>query len=88
VAVIERTIQVSYRHRIYFTRRVFDPANVVLRDVLADGAQPEAHKAFVVLDESLARARSELTRAPRIPISMSRKFILTLIDITLIDIPT
>ena len=61
MGVIERTIQVSYRHRVYFTRRVFDSANPVLRDALADGEEQEQHKAFVVLDESLARAQPQLT---------------------------
>src|SRR5262245_27550916 len=61
MAVIERTIQVSYRHRVFFTRRVFDSANPVLRDALANGEEKEPHKAFVVLDESLARAQPRLT---------------------------
>ncbi len=61
MGVIERTIQVSYRHRVYFTRRVFDSANPVLRDALANGEEKEQHKAFVVLDESLARAQPQLT---------------------------
>ena len=60
--LIERAIQVSYRHRVYFTRRVFDPANPVLKEVLANAENKEQHKAFVVLDESLARARPELAR--------------------------
>src|SRR5438132_5458643 len=62
MAVIERTIQVSYRHRVFFTRRVFDCANPVLRDALANGEEKEQHKAFVVLDESLARAQPLLIR--------------------------
>jgi len=62
MAVIERTIQVSYRHRVFFTRRVFDCANPVLREALANGEEKEQHKAFVVLDESLARAQPQLTR--------------------------
>src|SRR5213075_808681 len=61
MAVIERTIQVSYRHRVFFTRRVFACANPVLRDALADGDEKGPHKAFVVLDESLARAQPQLT---------------------------
>src|SRR2546426_11911129 len=61
MAVIERTIQVSYRHRVFFTRRVFDCANPVLREALACGEEKERHKAFVVLDESLARAQPQLT---------------------------
>src|SRR5213082_71266 len=60
--LIERAIQVSYRHRVYFTRRVFDPANPVLKEVLANAENKEQHKAFVVLDESLARAQPELAR--------------------------
>jgi len=62
MSVIERTIQVSYHHRVLFTRRVFDSSNPVLRDALADGEEKEQHKAFVVLDESLARAQPLLIR--------------------------
>src|SRR5438094_4119302 len=60
--LIERAIQVSYRHRVYFTRRVFDPANPVLKEVLANAENKEQDKVFVVLDESLARPRPELAR--------------------------
>src|SRR5882762_8512676 len=60
--LIERAIQVGYRHRVYFTRRVFDPSNPVLKEVLANAENKEQHKVFVVLDESLARARPELAR--------------------------
>jgi 3-dehydroquinate synthase len=63
MSVIERTIQVGFRHRVYFTRGVFDPANRLLRDVLSDGDQRDHHKALVVLDESLAQARPDLERA-------------------------
>src|SRR5213596_4175633 len=62
MTAIERTIQVSYRHRVFFTRRVFDSSNPVLRDALANGEEKEQHKAFVVLDESLARAQPHLIR--------------------------
>jgi len=62
MSTIERSIQVSYRHRVLFTRRVFDSSNPVLRDALANGEEKEQHKAFVVLDESLARAQPQLTR--------------------------
>ena len=60
MAVIERTIKVSYRHRVFFTRRVFDCANPVLRDALAAGDEKGPHRALVVLDESLARAQPQL----------------------------
>src|SRR6266516_2544119 len=62
MSVIERTIQVSYHHRVLFARRVFECANPVLRDALASGEEKEQHKAFVVLDESLARAQPQLIR--------------------------
>jgi len=59
---IERTIQVSFRHRVYFTRRVFDPANPRLRQVLENDESKDQHLALVVLDESLAQARPDLAR--------------------------
>src|SRR5438046_894989 len=62
MSVIERTIQVSYRHRVLFTRSVFDAANLTLKEVLSDGESKEQHKVFVVLDESLARAQPALAR--------------------------
>src|SRR5213082_3539812 len=62
MSVIERTIQVSFRHRVYFTRRVFDPANLRLRQVLENDESKDQHLALVVLDESLAQARPDLAR--------------------------
>ena len=59
---IERTVQVSYRHRVHFTRRVFDPVNVLLKEVLVNGGDKERHRALVVLDEALAQAQPELAR--------------------------
>ncbi len=59
---IERTLQVSYRHRVLFTRHVFDPVNPLLKDILANDEPKESHKALVVLDESLAQAQPELAR--------------------------
>jgi len=60
--VIERTIGMSFRHRVYFTRRVFDPANPLLREVLAVSQDREHHNVLVVLDESLAQAQADLAR--------------------------
>ncbi len=60
---IERTIQVSWRHRVFFTTHVFTPANPLLRDVLANGEDKEPRKTLVVLDESLAQAQPQLARA-------------------------
>ena len=35
MSCIERTIQVTYRHRVYFTRGVFGADNDLLKQVLA-----------------------------------------------------
>jgi len=35
--VIERHIQVSFRHQIHFTHQVFDPANELLLKILVNG---------------------------------------------------
>jgi len=59
-SVIERTIQVSFRHQVHFTKRVFDPANLLLKEVLRNRKQGEPSKALVVLDESLALAQPKL----------------------------
>src|SRR5436190_4073156 len=61
MSVIERTIQVSFRHRVCFTRRVFDAANPVLKQVLGS-AESKEHRILVVLDESLAQAQPDLAR--------------------------
>src|SRR6267142_1447852 len=60
---IERTIQVSWQHRVLFTDHVFSPANLTLRTVLAGEAATARHKALVVLDESLASAQPGLAAA-------------------------
>jgi 3-dehydroquinate synthase len=60
--VIESSIQVTFRHRVYFTRDVFTLSNPLLRDVLRNGENVETSKALVILDESLHRARVDLAR--------------------------
>lgn len=62
MSVIERSIQVGYRLRVFFTHGVFNPENLVLRTILQDAAHEARHKVLVVLDESLARAQSSLAR--------------------------
>jgi 3-dehydroquinate synthase len=57
VSVIERSIQVSWQLRVYFTEEVFAPDNPVLKDVLAAAAP---RKALVILEDSLAQALPEL----------------------------
>jgi 3-dehydroquinate synthase len=59
MSTIERTITVSLRHRVFFTRNVFGLGNPVLKDVLI--AEPgQVAKALVVLDESLHQAQPAL----------------------------
>jgi len=59
VSVIERTIQVGWQLRVFFTEDVFAPGNPVLKDALADLA---TRKALVVMEDSLAQALPELER--------------------------
>ena len=57
---IERTINVSWRHQVYFTEGVFQPDNSQLRDVMCDCDDRRPHKVMIVVDESLAKANKEL----------------------------
>jgi len=51
--LIQRQIQVGWQLRVFFTEDVFNPANPVLKNALADAAQ---RKVLVVLEDSLAQA--------------------------------
>ena len=51
---LERTITVSFAHRIYFTHAVFSPQNPTLAQILSPG------KALVVLDREVARVFPQL----------------------------
>jgi 3-dehydroquinate synthase len=62
MSAIERSIQVGYQLRVFFTRKVFALANPLLREILLDEHCARAHAVLVVLDESLARARPSLTQ--------------------------
>jgi 3-dehydroquinate synthase len=57
VSVIQRSIQVAWQLRVFFTEDVFAPANLVLKTALADSAP---RKVLVLLDESLAHAQPVL----------------------------
>lgn len=59
MSTIERTISVSFRHRIHFTRNVFGLGNSVLKEVLGSESH-QAPKVLVVLDESLHKAQPAL----------------------------
>jgi 3-dehydroquinate synthase len=58
--VIERQIQVNFRHQIHFAHQVFDPANRLLVNVLGNGEIARQHRALVILDETLALAQPQL----------------------------
>ena len=60
MSLIERTIQISFRQRVYFTRRVFAPDNRVLAEVLREMGSAQVAKVLVVLDESLHVAQPDL----------------------------
>ena len=57
---IERTIQVSFQQRVFFTRDVFDPSNPLLKDVLCSQNDRQLPKVLIVLDESLHVAQPDL----------------------------
>ena len=57
---IERNIQVSYRHRVYFTRGVFATENPLFHQVLASEQTNALAKALVVVDETLAQHQPHL----------------------------
>jgi 3-dehydroquinate synthase len=61
MSVIERQIQVSFRHQVHFTHRVFDPANRLLQNVLVNGEHQRRHRALAVMDESLAQTQPGLS---------------------------
>jgi 3-dehydroquinate synthase len=63
MSLIERTITVSFKHRVHFTEEVFDPKNPLLTELVAEDAKSAPKKALVIVDESLAVAQPQLTRA-------------------------
>jgi 3-dehydroquinate synthase len=62
MSVIQRSIQVGWSLRVFFTEDVFAPANLVLKAALDENTANVSRKALVVLDESLACARPDLSR--------------------------
>lgn len=57
--VIERDIEVRWRHQVHFTEDVFHTSNTVLRDIMCGRRNGRAALALVIVDESLAQARPE-----------------------------
>jgi 3-dehydroquinate synthase len=68
MSLIERTIEISFRHRVYFTRHVFAPDNALLSTILEDSSSiaengsRQVPKVLIVLDESLHVAQPKLAR--------------------------
>ena len=62
MSVIQRSIQVGWPLRVFFTEDVFAPANLVLKTALDDNSLNASRKALVILDESLAQAQPQLAR--------------------------
>ncbi|MCI0745162.1 MAG: 3-dehydroquinate synthase, partial [Verrucomicrobia subdivision 3 bacterium] len=63
MSLIERTIQISFRQRVHFTKHVFGSTNPVLRNVLLEDRPNQVPKVLVVLDESLGEAQPGLSRS-------------------------
>ena len=57
---IEHTIQVSWRHRVFFTDHAFAPSNRLLCDLLTETDDPRPARVLFVVDESLADANATL----------------------------
>ncbi|MDB6068273.1 MAG: aroB [Pedosphaera sp.] len=60
MSAIQRTIQVGFQLRVFFTQSVFAPANPLLKDILVDVQNDRIRGVLVVIDESLAHAQPEL----------------------------
>jgi 3-dehydroquinate synthase len=59
MSVLERSIQVDWPLRVFFTEDVFAPANLTLKTALAAAAP---RKVLIILEDSLALARPNLSR--------------------------
>jgi len=60
--LIQRQIQLSFAHTVYFTENLFDPANPLLGQVLSPEPAGRKPKVLVVLDEGLLAAQPNLSR--------------------------
>src|SRR5439155_8506364 len=62
MSCIERKIEISFKHRVYFTRDVFGASNPLLRDLLTNQRTSVVPRVLVVVDESLNSAQRDLAR--------------------------
>ncbi|HEY5297082.1 MAG TPA: 3-dehydroquinate synthase [Verrucomicrobiae bacterium] len=61
MSAIERTIQVTWPLRVFFTENVFAPDNLILKNALANGKKTSP-KVLVILEDALAQAQPELSQ--------------------------
>lgn len=64
MSVIQRTIQVGFELRVFFTQNIFAPGNPLLSHILLNTGSERAHGILIVLDESLAHSQPAL--APQV----------------------
>jgi 3-dehydroquinate synthase len=60
--LIQRQVQLSFAHTVYFTENLFDPANPLLGQVLSPEPAGRKPKVLVVLDEGLLAAQPDVAR--------------------------
>lgn len=60
MSLIDRKVEVQFRHQIHFEENVFSPDSRVLRDILVNGEDREVFKAFVIIDEGVSDSLPEL----------------------------
>lgn len=56
MSLIERTIQVQYHHRVFFTRDVFSETNPLLEEVVVNHDERLRRRVMMVFDEALLNA--------------------------------
>jgi 3-dehydroquinate synthase len=61
MSMIQRTIQVAFDLRVYFTQKIFAPANPLLKELLLQDKNERVHSVLVVIDDALAKSKPELT---------------------------
>lgn len=58
--MIQKTLHITYSHRVYFTRGVFDLANGLLASICEEGRGNRVAKVFVIIDEAVVDALPSL----------------------------
>lgn len=59
---LQRTIEVAFEHRVFFTEHLFAPDNPLLAGILSGHSHAPSPKVVVVMDEGLNTAQPELGR--------------------------